>query len=161
MPDRPDFHDLNDPDEPPASEPADRAAEKARALEYARAIERGSSPGVGMVERLKEDEEESPEDAPLLLQVASGFVFTLFVVLIGLMAIAVVRQKPIGDAIPAGGAMFVVGIGLVLLALLIAATRVRDRTMNNLLVGMILGVAAIGLAVVALKGFIGGIIAGK
>ena len=147
--------DPHDPDDRPAAEPADRASD------YARAIERGSSPGVGMVERMKEEDADPPEDAGLLLQVASGFVFSLFVVLIGLMAVAVVRQKPIGDAIPAGGAMFVIGIGLVLLALLIAATRVRNKAANNLLVGMILGVAAIGLAVVALRGLITGIIEGK
>ena len=139
----------------PASEPIDRTAE------YERALDRGAAPGVGMAEKMREEEADPPEDASLLLQVASGFVFSLFVVLIGLMAIAVIRHKPIGDAIPAGGTKFVIGIGLVLLALLVAATRVRNKAANNMLVGMILGVAAMGLAAVALRGLIMGIIEGK
>ena len=146
-----------DDEERPAAEPHERSAES---LRY------GHDPafGVGMVERLKaedDDPEDPPQDASLLLQVASGFVFSLFVVLIGLMAIAVIRHKPLDQAIPAGGAKFVIGIGLVLLALLVAATRVRNKAANNLLVGMILGVAAVGLAVVAGRGLLMGILEGR
>jgi hypothetical protein len=148
--------DPREPDDVAAPEPMDHGPN------FARALERGTAaPGVGMVEKMKEEEADPPEDASLLLQVASGFVFSLFVVLIGLMAVAVIRHKPIGDAIPAGGAKFVIGIGLILLALLVAATRVRNKAANNLLVGMILGVAAVGLAVVALRGLLTGILEGK
>jgi hypothetical protein len=139
-----------DPNDTPTFEPEERIGEGARG-------DHAPAPGVGIIEK----EEEPAPEASVLLQVASGFVFSLFVVLIGLMAVAVIRQVPLGQAIPAGGAKFVIGIGLVLLALLIAATRVRNKAANNLLVGAILGVAAIGLAVVAMKGLISGILAGK